>query len=74
LRPMCANRVPVKIAVAALIIVCVLLVAMFVSWIPVVRSLVVQEEFAYTYPIAETREVQHTETIMSSGLVHLKPY
>lgn len=68
------RRIPTKLLIAVVILVCLVTLALVVPCIPIVRSQVVKEEFtyAYTYPVTEKLEMPHRESVFSSGSVKLE--
>jgi hypothetical protein len=70
------RKIPIKTTIAAIVVVCVIVVALLVPWVPIVKSKVVQEEFtySYTYPVSEKRETPHRETVLSGETVTLKAW
>lgn len=68
------RRLSIKTTVAALVLVCMIVLVLIVPWIPVVRSGVVREQFTYSYTYPVTEERAKRELVFSSGNVTLKAF
>lgn len=79
-RPRTADETPkhrklsMKAVLTVVVIVSVITFVLVVPWIPVVRSMVVQQEFTYSYTYPTTEVQPRKELVFSSGNVSLNAF
>jgi len=68
------RRFSTKTIVAVIVIICLISVTLVVPWIPMVKSRVVREVFAYSYTYPFTEEQPKQQAVFSSGNVSLNAF
>jgi hypothetical protein len=68
------RKLSAKKIATVIVIVSLVILVLFVPWVPVVRSKVVQQEFTYNYTYPSTEELPKKELVFSSGNVSVNAF